>query len=635
VIGWVLKGLFSLWLMTCLLLHANAQGLTTDNFLTLQQEKEIKQLVLTTLADEDYGARTYLQEKTVILLTLDDALRQALQRNLLIQLQKQDRLIADSLLVQRRAAFDPLFNITGTYTHSKTFDRNDFIFRQRGTSFVVDGRTLNPDGSINDEGNVGDQFTTPPGEEGLQVPVTDAFGNFVCVTVSGELVNPEQCALETQRFGAIEFASRRTNALEAWNFFLGAAQLFPWGSSLEVQFQSTRRLKNFFPLDDLGLVQPLSESDPIGQDSRFPWTSELFATFTTPLPFSKDFGPYGSAPNVNVMLAQVGRRQADWTIKAAINEALRDVDNTYWELVRSLLQLQIAEQQRETLQTLARSGDRLFQEQQITAYDKAQTDTDLANIENRLEILWNTILDNTYRLEELLDYESSNKPILPSRYTTVLRQPVVFDEKQVFATAQRVRPELNIGRLELESRDILLKRSRVQTRPDLSLVASINFSQSDRVLGYESWEDSVSNVFDPDQKDYFIGLVFRIPFGNRAVKSQLAQARLQFKQAQAQLQQTENAIIQELNLVMTDAYSTQARIAQTKAGLEFAQIAYDRALRLRNEDLVSEFELLQRLDDLLLARAFYIDALIDHRKTEAQLLAAEGVLADRYVGATP
>jgi outer membrane protein TolC len=142
-------------------------------------------------------------------------------------------------------------------------------------------------------------------------------------------------------------------------------------------------------------------------------------------------------------------------------------------------------------------------------------------------------------------------------------------------------------------------------------------------------------VFDPDQKDYFIGLVFRIPFGNRAVKSQLAQARLQFKQAQAQLQQTENAIIQELNLVMTDAYSTQARIAQTKAGLEFAQIAYDRALRLRNEDLVSEFELLQRLDDLLLARAFYIDALIDHRKTEAQLLAAEGVLADRYVGATP
>jgi outer membrane protein TolC len=635
VIGWVLKGLFSLWLMTCLLLHANAQGLTTDNFLTLQQEKEIKQLVLTTLADEDYGARTYLQEKTVILLTLDDALRQALQRNLLIQLQKQDRLIADSLLVQRRAAFDPLFNITGTYTHSKTFDRNDFIFRQRGTSFVVDGRTLNPDGSINDEGNVGDQFTTPPGEEGLQVPVTDAFGNFVCVTVSGELVNPEQCALETQRFGAIEFASRRTNALEAWNFSLGAAQLFPWGSSLEVQFQSTRRLKNFFPLDDLGLVQPLSESDPIGQDSRFPWTSELFATFTTPLPFSKDFGPYGSAPNVNVMLAQVGRRQADWTIKAAINEALRDVDNTYWELVRSLLQLQIAEQQRETLQTLARSGDRLFQEQQITAYDKAQTDTDLANIENRLEILWNTILDNTYRLEELLDYESSNKPILPSRYTTVLRQPVVFDEKQVFATAQRVRPELNIGRLELESRDILLKRSRVQTRPDLSLVASINFSQSDRVLGYESWEDSVSNVFDPDQKDYFIGLVFRIPFGNRAVKSQLAQARLQFKQAQAQLQQTENAIIQELNLVMTDAYSTQARIAQTKAGLEFAQIAYDRALRLRNEDLVSEFELLQRLDDLLLARAFYIDALIDHRKTEAQLLAAEGVLADRYVGATP
>jgi outer membrane protein TolC len=155
------------------------------------------------------------------------------------------------------------------------------------------------------------------------------------------------------------------------------------------------------------------------------------------------------------------------------------------------------------------------------------------------------------------------------------------------------------------------------------------------VLGYESWQDSVSNVFDPDQRDYFVGLVFRIPLGNRAVKSRLAQAQLQFKQAQAQLQQTENQVIQELNLVMTDAYSTYAQIAQTKAALEFSQIAYDRAIRLRNEGLISEFELLQRLDDLLIARAFYTDALIDHRKTQAQLLAAEGVLADRYLGATP
>lgn len=635
MIRWVLKGSLFLGWMTCWLLQASAQGPTTETFLTLEQEKDTQSFILAALKDDAYGARAYFQGKNPKLLTLDDALRQAIQRNLLIQLQKQDRLIADSLLIQRQAAFDPLFNIAGTYTHSKTFDRNDFIFRERGTNFVEVGRTLNPDGSINNEGDVGDQFTPPPGEEGLQVPVTDAFGNLVCVTVNGELVNPEQCALQRERFGAVEFASRRTNALEAWNFSLGAAQLFPWGSSLEVQFQSTRRLKTFFPLDDLGLVQPLSENDPIGQGSRFPWTSNLLAAFTTPLPFSKDFGPYGSAPNVNVMLAQVDRRQADWTIKAAINEALRDVDNTYWELVRSLLQLQIAEQQRETLQALARSGDRLFREQQITAYDKAQTDTDLANIENRLEILWNTFLDNTLRLEELLDYESNNQPILPSRYTIALRKPVVFDEEQVFASAQRIRPELNISRLELESSDILLKRSRVQTLPDLSLVASINFSQSDRVLGYESWQDSVSNVFDPDQRDYFIGLIFRIPFGNRAVKSQLAQARLQFQQAQAQVQQTKNTVIQELNIVMTDAYSTQAQISQTKAGLEFSQVAYDRAIRLRNEGLISEFELLQRLDDLLIARTLYIDALIDHRKTQAQLLAAEGVLADRYLRATP
>jgi hypothetical protein len=46
--------------------------------------------------------------------------------------------------------------------------------------------------------------------------------------------------------------------------------------------------------------------------------------------------------------------------------------------------------------------------------------------------------------------------------------------------------------------------------------------------------------------------------------------------------------------------------------------------------MITDFELLRKLGDLLAARSAYIDALVNHKKTQAQLLAAEGVLAAQH-----
>jgi hypothetical protein len=167
---------------------------------------------------------------------------------------------------------------------------------------------------------------------GAQDDETLAFGSFVCVTVDGLLVNPDQCSLQTEVSPRREFASRKIDKENhAWSFTWAASQLFPWGSLLSVEFETTRRTKSFFPLDDIGLNRQLSASDPIGQGSNFPWTTDFSVSLTSPLPFSRDFGPYGSLDNVGVKLARVGRRQADWDLAAVANAALRDANDAYWE----------------------------------------------------------------------------------------------------------------------------------------------------------------------------------------------------------------------------------------------------------------------------------------------------------------
>ena len=71
-------------------------------------------------------------------------------------------------------------------------------------------------------------------------------------------------------------------------------------------------------------------------------------------------------------------------------------------------------------------------------------------------------------------------------------------------------------------------------------------------------------------------------------------------------------------------------MVQTRIGLEQTQLAYDKAGQFREQTLITEFEFLRKLNDLLTARSNLINTLIDHRKTRAQILAAQGILGRGY-----
>jgi outer membrane protein TolC len=291
-------------------------------------------------------------------------------------------------------------------------------------------------------------------------------------------------------------------------------------------------------------------------------------------------------------------------------------------------------EQRQVLEALAKRAQRLFEIRTLTTYDKAQTEANLENIKNQEQIAWNNFIASSNILVELLNYKPGML-ILPAGYSEDLlasegKPPIPIEPKEAFDIAMERRPEIKASQIAIESNDILVKHRQTQIRPDLNLTAGVILNQSNAVLGYASWEDSFSNVFSPDSSNFFVGVSFRIPFGNLAARSALSQARIGRNQAMDQSQQTINFVTQEINTVISDAYSTHARIKQSKASLDLAQLAYDKANLLQEQGLVTEFELLRKLSELLAARSVYIDTLVDYRRTKARLLSAEGVLAAQY-----
>ncbi len=610
-----------LWGVLCYAEAPQTEGGTraaADAFLAPEAETPINDLILKAIGQGGAGTLGHLRGRAIIDLSIHGASEAAQDKNLQIQTSQQDKKLARELLRESQAVFDPLLNLSGGYTRIDTYERSESITRERSTDATFVPVSTAP-------GDV------PPSvdEEGNQITSQEFFGTLICVTVDEALVNAEQCSLTTETRTEREFASFSGTPSEAWDFAFGAAQLFPWGSSLEAQFQSIHRIKEFFNLDPFGLLQQLSTDDPIGQDSRFPWTTSFVAAFTTPLPYSRNFGPYGFFPTVGVMLAERRDRRADWVVAASANSVLRDVDSAYWEIVRSIKQLEITVEQRTVLERLAARAQVLFDAGALTRYDKAQVEADLEDFRNREQIAWNNYIAASNALVELLDYEG-DKVILPVHYSSELKTPVTVDSEAAFATAMEHRPEIKLSKLDVEASDIRFKHRKVQTFPDLSLSAGVFLNQSDAVLGYKDWTDSFGNVFDPDQENFFVSINFRIPLGNRALKSALSQARIQRDQATDESQRTVNDVIRQLNTVIADIYSTEAEKTERKINLELAQLAYDKASGLIERGLITSFELLRKLNDLFTARSAYIDTLVDHRKTRAQLLAAEGVLGTRY-----
>jgi len=93
----------------------------------------------------------------------------------------------------------------------------------------------------------------------------------------------------------------------------------------------------------------------------------------------------------------------------------------------------------------------------------------------------------------------------------------------------------------------------------------------------------------------------------------------------------ENDIVQQVNDALATVLGARARIDLAEKNVEFAQAAYDKLAKRRDTGGdVRELELITKSQDLLTAKSTRINALIDNKVAESQLLAAEGIIASTY-----
>lgn len=590
---------------------ANAEMELLESF-----DADARKTIEAALNGQQAGVTRVLKDHSIREVSRSDSLSLAIKQAPQLLANEQSRAIAEAKLTQQKAVFDWVLALSASFTQTDFNERTDFINRERVTGFTISG----------DQPAAGDPNADPTvDEDGTPIVVSDSVGNLLCITIAGEIANPEQCAFSTEISEREEFASADVDATNAWSFAVSSSRNFHMGSQLELGLSLSRRTKNFYPLDDLGLLAPLSVDDPIGNGSRYPWTTTLFLEYVTPLPFGKNYGQYGSAAALGERLASLANEQSMQTENSVREQLLQQVDNAWWQLSRSLMRLQSAKNKQNNLNARLDVAKRRYELREISNFEFAQVRANLARSHAREQSAWVAYIQSSQQLNGLLGLERGNI-LFPVGLGESVQSAERFDKRALLVDVVQNNPSIEADRVAVLNSQAIAKNAEQNFKPDLNVVLRLELSQSDRVLGYESAGDSLSNSLSADNSNWFVGLSYRYPFGKNAEKAQRFQSQIRLKQARTRLLQNEISLISRVNQTVVNM---DALIANTEAAavrVKLAKEAFERATKERSRSRISEFEFLQVVDDLESSQVAWIDQLINQQTLHSSALALQGRL---------
>lgn len=581
---------------------------------------------------ESQGARKVFQGKTIEHYSPAELVEQIGRRNTRLAQQPHQVRQAQEKVVAAAAVFDPSLRVSLQYNRSRNRDRSESIARWRETAKSWEEVTA---------ADVGSQYTITVNDVTVTRTVTTGdvgktwfelgVGSESCITVDGDPMG-DTCSNDPRFLTEEEYASvSSVYWSESWAGSVQGSKIFPWGTVANVAVNTTYTPYNYSLSTSLRSVgYPLDTALNLGETQ---WASDLSLGFSTPLPYSKNFGSQGNAAAVAVEQARLNAEKTRQQQDVQINAELEGGLTAYWELVRNLLAVESALLNQQVLEKRSEQLRHLLKSQRVTEYDLLSAEAGVESARNQEEIAWNNVILQTNRLAELLDLPPE-KIVLPQGFVESLTKEEPVDWETIQRSALAHRAEIKYAEINSDGQKLEEQFRWQQLKPDLSLSFSYKVlgKGSAALFGYDNFSDSVLALFDPDEQQYYVGLNFSYPLGNHAAKSKHAQARTSHQRAIDGILDTRVSVTREVSNAMAEVRSREFRVRLAQANLKSALSAFETSDRLRTMDRITEFEYLKQHQVVAEARISLVNALIDRRLAHLHLLAGQGILGEDMEG---
>jgi len=410
-----------------------------------------------------------------------------------------------------------------------------------------------------------------------------------------------------QLASAFSSPNRMENDNDNWD--LSLSQKLITGANYQFDFTNNRNKTN-------------SETAGLNPSYR----SEFQLSLTQPL--LKNFGIDLNKSNVHIANNKVDISENEF--KAKVIAVVSEIENTYWDFVFSLKDLEVKQKSLERAKDLQRLVKSQVLVGTLAPIETLQAESEVASREEFLLTAQDAIEDNQDKLKNILNIEflSSEglRPIYPSTPANIIIEEIDIKESMKMALANR--PDYLGKKKDLENKDILVKYQENQIYPSVDLVGSMGLNglsgeaititsgtfQGTSAFG-GSYGNSLTDSLSTNYYDWEIGVKFSYPLGNRAAKSKLSTSRLEKAQLILDIKDLEREIILDIREAVRQLKTDSKRIKAATVAKQLAEEKLKAEEKKFEVGLSTSFNVLEFQEDLAEAQSNEIKTILDYKQS--------------------
>jgi outer membrane protein len=392
----------------------------------------------------------------------------------------------------------------------------------------------------------------------------------------------------------------------------GLLQNFTWGGgSASIAFNNNR----------------LEQSDRFA--TRNPTINSFFtASFVQPLlrGFRTD------TTRAQLQITRINQNISESQLRATVTNTLTAVRNGYWDLVYAVQAVDVAQRSLQLAEQLVSDNRVRVEIGTMAPIDIVQAEAEAAN---RRQVL--AAAESTWQTAELslkrLIVSGTDDDLWRAEISPVDRPPFgpePIDIEAAIVHALEQRTDLDQARRQLEGNDVSVRLLQNQTLPAVDLsatygVAGIGGTQFIRDSGAplgspptltipSGYSDALRTLRNLDAPTWSLQVNVSYPIGTSAADANLARARIQTQQAQAQIKALELQVATEVTNIALQVQNNLKRVEAAQAARELAERQLEAENSKFEVGMSTNYFVVQAQRDLSDAQNAELRAQLDYRK---------------------
>jgi outer membrane protein TolC len=429
------------------------------------------------------------------------------------------------------------------------------------------------------------------------------------------------------------------------NLLSGAGEDSVWQQSWDMSMDITKQFVTGTSAE-LKWVSSSSRTDFLFQGLVPEYQSELNLSLVQPL--LKDMGIDIGKSMIKV--ANLNYEISQQEFKKRVMDILYQIETLYWNIFFQMKDLEAREKALEAAQALERDFRLRIDAGTLAPIEIYQAEATVAERKQDLIVARDLLKDTQDDLKSALNFFQKSTywdvELIPADEprTELVKEDLMESIKEAFA----YRPDYNQAKMDIESRDIMVKYTKNQTLPRVDIFGTVGTmglggrgnedifdftggGNSTAVSEFSTgWSDVWDNMGTTDFYNYTIGLKIEFPIGNRFAKSQYSKAKIDAARAATYLKDIENIVITEVKEAVRQVNTDYEKIGAAQKSLRSSQEKLDAEEIKFDVGLSTTRNVLDFQDDLARAASRYALSLSQYEKSLANLARTKGVMLDNY-----